>query len=300
MTSFADALRIAGLLPRDIEADGRLRRCPTKTHPHRRNGWYVLHMDGNRGVWGDNAVAPRQALGTWNAEGAQYRPPTAAEQERQRRARDQQRQARLTAMRAAAAYWTQAKPCGRLHPYLDAKGLQPLGTTGLRQHGDALVVPVVWRGRVISVQTIRADGTKRFWPGAPVKAGCFEITRQRAAVTVICEGLATGLAVFQAVRNARVVVAFDAGNLMPVVDLLRPTGSVVLAADNDHGTMARLGVNPGLDKARNAAELIGAGVAYPQGIEGTDFADWLKEGGALAARRIERAVLAGARYVPGA
>jgi putative DNA primase/helicase len=99
------------------------------------------------------------------------------------------------------------------------------------------------------------------------------------------------------VRQARVIVAFDAGNLLAVVDRIKPAGSVVIAADNDHGTQAKRGVNPGLEKARNAADLIGCGVAYPQGIEGSDFADMLKELGEGAARRLERAVLAQARYV---
>ena len=124
------------------------------------------------------------------------------------------------------------------------------------------------------------------------------ITRERAAVTGLCEGLATGLAVYQCVRNATVIVCFDAGNLLPVVQELRPTGNVILAADNDIGTLARRGFNPGLDKARNAAELIGAGVAWPDGIDGTDYADMLRELGPAGARRIERSILGASKYVP--
>jgi putative DNA primase/helicase len=201
-------------------------------------------------------------------------------------------------MRSARAFWQRARPLNRLHPYVDRKGLAALGCAGLRQHDGLLVVPV-WHGQwLISVQTITPDGEKRFWPGAPVKAGAYVIERQRAAVTAVVEGLATGLAVFQAVRQARVIVAFDAGNLLPVVDRIRPSGSVVLCADNDWGTQAKRGVNPGIDKARNAAQLIGAGVAWPDGIEGTDFADYLKEVGEGAARKVERLILAQSRYVP--
>jgi phage/plasmid primase-like uncharacterized protein len=87
--------------------------------------------------------------------------------------------------------------------------------------------------------------------------------------------------------------------LMPVVNRLRPTGNVVLCADNDHGTLARRGFNPGIEKATNAAELIGAGVAYPQGIEGTDMADLLKEHGTAGAKKVERLVLGASRYVTG-
>ena len=54
-----------------------------------------------------------------------------------------------------------------------------------------------------------------------------------------------------------------------------------------------------LDKARNAAELIGCGVAYPQGIEGSDFCDLLKEYGTGGAKHIERLVLSRTKYVLG-
>jgi putative DNA primase/helicase len=94
-------------------------------------------------------------------------------------------------------------------------------------------------------------------------------------------------------------VCFDAGNLLPVVQRLKPTGSVCIAADNDHKTLAKRGFNPGVEKATNAANLIGCGVAYPQGIEGSDWADALLQWGQRASKRIEREILAKARYVMG-
>lgn len=290
---FSTALRAAGLRPRDIVPDGRWRRCATDDKPTKKNGAYVLHPDG-RGYFRNWATD--DAVSSWS-DGSATRAapvdPAVAERRRQ-----QARADRIKAIRGARQFWERARPCMRPHPYLERKGLSALGTVGLREHDGLLVVPVLWRGRVISVQTITGDGTKRFWPGAPVKGGHHEIARQRPALTCVVEGLATGLAVYQSVRNARVIVAFDAGNLLPAVQELKPTGSVVLCADNDIGTQARRGFNPGLDKARNAAELIGAGVAYPEGIEGTDFADMLKELGTNGPRRIERLIQAGAKYVP--
>lgn len=292
MSTFRQALEAAGLRPRDIVPDGKWRRCATEDKPAKKNGAFVLHPDG-RGFWRNWATD--SDLSTWTDAGATRAPavdPAVAERRRQ-----QERAQRIQSIRSARAFWNNASPCTRLHPYLERKGLSALGTVGLRQHDGLLVVPVLWRDAVISVQTISVDGTKRFWPGAPVKGGYFEIQRQRAAVTVIVEGLATGLAVFQCVRNARVIVAYDAGNLLPVVQAMQPTGSVVFAADNDIGTQARRGFNPGLDKARNAADLIGAGVAWPEGIGGTDWADALREWGPTSARRIERMVLGAVRYV---
>ena len=155
----------------------------------------------------------------------------------------------------------------------------------------------MWKDRIASLQAIYPDGQKRFWKGAPVKGCSYTLTRPGASITAVCEGFATGLAIYQAVRHASVIVAFDAGNLVHVVDRLRPKGSVVICADDDHGTEAKRGFNPGREKAANAAELIGAGVAWPEGIEGTDWADALAEWGASAHKRIERQILAKAKYV---
>lgn len=294
---FEDALRVAGLVPREIVADGRIRRCSTENKPGKRNGWYCLHADGH-GVYGDWASGGGEALGHWRDERAQADPAALARmQARVSSQRERERRERVQAMRSARLFWHRASPTSRLHPYLQRKSLSPLGTTGLREHDGLLVVPV-WLGAwVISVQTIHPDGTKRFWPGAPVKGGSFTIDRRGAAVTVLCEGLATGLAVYQSVRQARVIVCFDAGNLLPAVQATQPVGSVVIAADNDWKTMARRGMNPGVEKARNAAELIGCGVAYPQDIEGSDYADKLQELGPGGARRVEREILAQAKYV---
>lgn len=290
--TFEQALQASGLLPRAIVADGKWRRCPTIDKPKKRNGAYVLHADG-RGYWRNWATD--SDINSWSDKSVTHSSPVdlaAIERRRQ-----QERAQRLRAIDGARAHWARCAPAHGLHPYLERKGLSAVGTQALRVWGDALVVPVLWKGRIISLQSITPDGQKRFWPGAPVKSGALVLDRPRAALTAVCEGLATGLAIFQSVRNARVIVAFDAGNLSPVVDTMRPTGSVVICADDDHGTEARRGFNPGREKATNAAELIGAGVAWPEGIEGTDWADALAEWGVSAHRRIERQIQAKARYV---
>jgi putative DNA primase/helicase len=290
--TFDQALQASGLLPRAIVADGKWRRCPTIDKPKKRNGAYVLYPDG-RGYWRNWATDTD--VNSWADKSITHLSPVdLAAMERRRH---QERAQRLQAIDSARRHWAQCAPIRGLHPYLESKGLSAVGTQALRVSGDSLVIPVLWKGRIISVQSITPDGHKRFWSGAPVKGGSLVLDRPRAALTAVCEGLATGLAIFQSVRNARVIVAFDAGNLAPVVDNVRPTGSVVICADDDHGTEALRGFNPGREKAANAAELIGAGVAWPEGIEGTDWADALAEWGVSAHRRIERQIQAKARYV---
>ena len=292
--TFEQALQASGLIPGVIVADGKWRRCKTTDKPKRRNGAYVLYPDG-RGYFRNWATD--HAVSAWSDESTQIRTPSAAEMAERERRKKQEREYRLRAIRGAREQWAQARSPRSLHPYLERKGLSAVGTNALRVHGDALIVPVFWRDRLMSIQSITPDGQKRFWTGAPVKGGAFVLDRPRAAVTAVCEGLATGLAIFQSLRMARVIVAFDAGNLVHAVDQIRPTGSVVICADNDHGTQIKRGVNPGREKAANAAELIGAGVAWADGIEGTDWADFLVERGEGAARKMERLIQAKARYV---
>lgn len=294
MSTFEQAMQASGLIPGAIVADGKWRRCKTTDKPLKKNGAYVLHPDG-RGYWRNWATD--HAVNAWGGEASQIRVPTAAELVERERRKRQEREYRLRAIRSAREQWAQASSPRALHPYLERKGLSAVGTSGLRVRGDALLVPVFWRDRLMSIQSITPDGQKRFWTGAPVKGGAFIIDRPRAALTAVCEGLATGLAVFQSLRMARVIVAFDAGNLIHAVDQLRPAGSVVICADNDHATQAKRGMNPGIEKAANAAELIGAGVAWPEGIEGSDWADFLMELGEGAARKMERLIQAKARYV---
>ena len=293
MTTFHQALILAGLRPRDVVTDGLWRRCATDDKPGKKNGAYKLSVGGGRG-WFRN-WATHDELCVWDDDREHEVKPI--DEARLKASRDRERAYRIAAMKSARAMWERARPLNRPHPYIADKGLSPLGCAGLRSHDGLLVVPV-WNGEwITSIQTISPKGEKRFWPGAPVKAGAYVLDRQSAAVTAVCEGLATGLAVFQSVRQARVIVAFDAGNLLPVVQRIKPAGSVVIVADNDHATAARIGVNPGIEKAKNAAELIGCGVMWFSDIEGTDAADALKEWGQGAGRRIEREVLKGARYV---
>lgn len=291
--SFDQALRLAGLRPREVTPDGKWRRCATDDKPTKRNGAYRLDVDGRRGWWRNWATDSE--LNYWADDAATKAKPI--DPERLRAQRERERANRIQAIKSARAFWNNARPLSRPHPYIERKGLTPQGCAGLRQHDGLLVIPVMWRGRLMSVQTVTADGVKRFWPGAPVKAGSVVLERDRASVTVFCEGLATGLAVYQSMRLARVVVAFDAGNLLHVVQELKPSGSVVIAADNDWQTEAKRGFNPGREKAANAAEMIGCGVAWPEGIEGTDWADYIKEYGPSSGKRIERLILAGAKYV---
>lgn len=51
LQNFRDILTDKGLIPSDIEADGKLHRCPTRTRPHKQNGAYIAHVDPPATLW---------------------------------------------------------------------------------------------------------------------------------------------------------------------------------------------------------------------------------------------------------
>lgn len=279
MLDFELFIRAAGLLPRTVAADGRWRRCPTEDHPRTRNGAYKLAVDGLVG-WVQNHAIHDEVL-TWRPDTTEVA-PMPVDYHRIRRRNAAERARRTEAIAGARAFYATCDPLRYGHPYLSAKGLGMEGCRGLKQDRDGwLVVPMLVGEAVQSVQRIAVDGAKLFWSGAPVTAASYRIERARATLTVLAEGLATGLALFAAVPQARVVVAFNSGNLAAVARQIPRTGLVVVAADNDHATEARIGTNPGREAAVEAAAVLGCGTAAPEEIAGSDWADYRQE-------RIER------------
>lgn len=271
---FETFLRAAGLRPRTIAADGRWRRCPTDDHPKKRNGAYCLAPDGLVGWCQDWAVHEKPI--TWRPEKEYTAPPMDYQAIRRRNEEDRRRQ--RDAIDGARAFYDRCEPLLGGHEYLTRHGLDMAGCRGLKVDRDGWLVVPAWNGRELStVQRISAAGDKRFWTGAPVKGASYTIERARASITVLCEGMATGLAVFAAAPLTRVVVCFDSGNLPRVVEQLPRRGMVAVAADNDHATAERIGKNPGLLAAQAAADALGCGVAAPVGIDGTDWADYRQE-----------------------
>lgn len=287
--SFERALRAAGLLPREVVADGVWHRCPTVDKPKRKNGAYLLEVDGQRG-WFRNFATDVDVI-AW-AEDRRLTDSVKRRPAAEAKAREaEERARRIEAMKAMRAQWQQLAPLRGGHSYIDAKGLTLQGVKGLRVDGDKLVIPMVRNGYLQSLQTITPNGQKKYCAGCPVQGGTFHISRPDATLTCFAEGFATGLAVFQSVPHARVIVCFNAGNLVRVAQEARPRGLTVVCADND----SQGSTNIGVQKGQRAAELMRCGISYPKNIKGTDWADALKEWGSAARVRVE--IMRGARFV---
>lgn len=273
MNAFADFLRDLGLSPRQISPDGKWRRCATKDHPRKRNGSYKLDPSGKIG-WAQDWSTMDHPV-TWKAGGDKAEPVRVNRDEMVERHRAAMAD-RQNAIIKAREFYRVCKPLRGGHPYLERQGLDMTGCFGIRVDAEGwIVVPAFAKGAMVSYQRIAPDGMKRFAPGCPIAGSSYSIERRGAVLTVVTEGWATGLAIFAALRDCRVVVAWSAGNLPQDYPKIR--GWRVVAADNDHGTEAKRGFNPGVEAAQKAAEVLRCGVAYPEGIFGTDWADYRRE-----------------------
>lgn len=279
MSTFQQFTEANGIMWPDAFTPGRWIRCKTVNHPRKKNGSIKLANDGQVGWCQDYAVHTEPLM--WRAgEGdALASPIDRVEIARRQEAR---RAALRRATHAARAEYAACAPLRDSHPYLIDKGLGVAGCVGLRVDAAGwLVIPMLYNGKVLSLQRISPEGEKKFHAGATTKYAYYVIERPGAAITVLVEGFATGLTVFQAIPNCRVIVAFNAGNLVLVAERMERHGMGVVCADNDHETAQRIGRNPGLDAARAAASVLGVGVAFPT-CEGTDWNDYVMEQMVLA------------------
>ena len=203
------------------------------------------------------------------------------EQERQQQAAEDAEQRRLTFARGYAELRQDAAP-GESE-YLAGKGL-PGFTFLVLSTGDLLLPLVDGSGAVVAAQTITPQGGKRLLTGS-AKRGAFHAVNAPAApqAVIIAEGLATALSVHLMRPGALTVCAIDAGNLLPVAEVMRqkhPQAQIVIAADNDWRDDEP---NTGEMAALKAAQAVGGGMTMPPGDHKADWNDYHQQHGLAAA-----------------
>jgi putative DNA primase/helicase len=133
-------------------------------------------------------------------------------------------------------------------------------------------------------------------PSGRIK-GCYHAIGKPAGLLIVCEGYATGASIHESTGHA-VAVAFNAGNLEAVAVALHskyPALKIIMAADDDYLTTG----NPGMTKAKAAAQAVGGLVAVPifpagRSDKHTDLNDLHQLAGAGAVKDcIEAAALCG-------
>ena len=269
-----EELSRAGLVVDGIVFGGELHRCGTVDKPNGKDGSYIAHADAPASLWWQNF--PAGTSDTWTAKGDKSLSTNEKkalqarmEASKAKREAEQARRNEEAASKAQGIY-SAAVDCVS-HPYLERKGVQPV--PGLKVSTDpkcaSLIVPVRNESnKLVGLQFIHEDGSKKFLTGTAKKGGFFIIGgRDTDKPLLICEGLATGLSLYEAV-GFPVLVAFDAGNLLPVAEMARgkyPERDIVLCADYDNpsdGYPAPGGI--GLAKATEAAVAVGGSLAVPR------------------------------------
>ena len=275
IAEFEQAMQAVGLVldKRGVIDDGKAHPCQcAHDKGSKKSGRYFLHSDGiANGAFGCYHESENGLTHKWQSE---HTPPLSeaerkayaqkmaqAEAERAQQTANDQAQAKA----AVQTIWSKAKEATTDNAYATRKGIRPMGCKVFGDT-DTLIVPI-YDGKpaienLCNAQFIQADGTKRFKTGGK-KKGCYcAIGNPESRVAVLCEGFATGASIAMA-TGYYVLVAFDAGNLLPVAERIKAAlpnnWRLIVAGDND----AYGETNTGADKAWACAHAVGAECVLP-------------------------------------
>ena len=215
------------------------------------------------------------------------------ETERQQREQERQQQAAMEADHRRKSFVStyqslskQAQP-GESE-YLIAKGLNGFTFT-VMSDGSLLLALSNISGTVTAAQTITPAGVKMLVAGSSKRGAYHAVNAQEKPQSIIlAEGLATALTAHLMRPNAMIIAAIDAGNLLPVAQVMRqqhPDVQIIIAADNDHqaGASETGATNTGKFAAEKAALSVAGWVSLPPTDHKADWNDYHQQNGLEAA-----------------
>ena len=221
---FEDFARMHGLILDGLQVD-RWMPTPTEDHPRSSNGRYKFL--GNVG-WVQN-WATMDKPATWFAEGHTIDSPQiqrSIEESRNRQAESADRASKK-------AGWILHQTELKSHPYLVSKGFpEELGNVWEKDGKEILVIPMRIDNRLVGVQLIDDEGSKKFLHGQTTKGASFCMNAK--GIPIFCEGYATGLSIRESMKSNNIkyaiYVCFSASNMKHIARSI-PDGIIV--ADND-------------------------------------------------------------------
>ena len=295
LSAFAQAAEAErGLLfPDGVIANGEHHRVPTVSKPDKKNGWYVVHLNDGPGQSGVvvavfNDLAAGAPDVKWSST-ANKRPEVNLDEATATMKKKIAAAAKVKVDKAEAAVnevtaeIARSKPVQEAFGYLEHKGVRSV--PGLYRSGQTLVVPLKdEKQRVVNMQRIWQDSDgvwqKRYQKNA-TRVGTYFAIKASPDTVAICEGVATGISVFEA-TGWTVLAAGDTTQLVAVAKMARrmmPAARIIICADDDRMTEG----NPGVTKAREAAEASRGEVRVPVfddlDSRGTDYNDLHQEQG---------------------
>lgn len=287
-TNYDDVLNQLRAFGLDVDGlvVGKFRRCRVEGADKEKRGWYHLHelvtrsgsllLVGSYGVWHGNTnnaqkiELPKADEGQSLTDEQRQALKRRIAEDRKRAEADRQAEAERAASRATAV-WMKCLPTGECD-YLARKGVH---AHGLRfSETGAMVVPMLdTQGRVHGLQFIlpsdhprrkKTGRDKEFWPAGLAKKGHFFIlgTPMPGGIILVAEGYATAASLHEA-TGLPVIVAFDAGNLLPVCAAISQRykrARILVCGDDDFLSDG----NPGATAASAAAMAVSGAHLLPQ------------------------------------
>ena len=277
------AMLAAGITPpqEGLFIDGQLHRYYiTGDKPGSKNGAYCIHPEGQsynghpNGFFQDHKAGDlvkwQYRMDNSERERTNQRSNAEAIQKALEKSVLNERSAEESEVKArkkASNAYENALPARHDHPYLVAKKVGVHGE--LRQSGGDLLVPLkdIFNDSLMTYQRIQPNGYKNFVAPFGASNAAFIIAGTgNDAPVILCEGLATGLSLHEAL-DSTIVCAMSCNNMVKIAPALRAKfkgRKIFVAADNDSATEQKTGKNPGVDAAQKAITAGLDGILCPQ------------------------------------
>ena len=284
LNGFKEAMQSRGLVPpTQIIADGKIHRCDADKKNGKNDGAYCLHDDGMPAGWLTNHTDGRGAE-AWSAKGKRRELTTAekAQIEANKRQRQVEQEEKQRSVARGVQQKLDALAVTGASDYLMRKKVR--GYDGVRYGDGYIMIPIcdsdgtIWNSQTIYddqaiPEKLKAQGRNKHFPYGGRKKGLFFVigSLANANAAYVAEGYATAATIHEA-TGLPVIVAFDAGNLAPVIEAVQsrfPDLALTVAGDGDQWKPEA--GNTGRLKAEEAGKQYGCTVVFPE------FGDILKK-----------------------
>lgn len=253
--------------------DGKPHRIMTEEDREgARSGFYVAHLDGRPAGYVKNNRSGEETR--WKSHGAflSQTDKAAFQAECARKLEERREYVAKTHENTAVRVQEHLSrlQAAKETPYLFKKGINVTKGVFVAADKKTTCLPAQdVNGKIWTMQYINEDGTKRFAKDGR-KEGCFHPVGgmeavKKAPALVISEGYATANSLSKALGFGT-IAAFDSGNVASVARALHeryPDKPIVIAGDDDQHLVARMGSNPGREKAEKAAQEVGGQTVFP-------------------------------------
>ena len=245
--NFIDFAQANGL---DINSlvQGKIIRCKTHDHPHKKNGAYLF--DGDWGWVQDHANHLEVQL--WRSDRPMTEQDKAEMQKRMAASRKKYMadKARMQVKAAEKAQWILGQCELSQHAYLDKKGFPDMRMNVWRKEDQSplLVIPMRIDGKLCGVQLVDIEGNKKFLTGQRTNDATFTMSKTGPDSRLfLTEGYASALSLQAILATLKIpytiAATFSAGNLARIA---KENQRAFVVADNDQsGTGEKVALESG-------------------------------------------------------